>query len=263
MNLAPQGLGMLLTSGYLNDASIFYCASSDNMPGDYQRDGLYRLADWHEAGGLDAETLHYGDWNQRRLFSNYGQWVYGHYNYRCTQTAVMNPWHVWQDGNYPLVGTKPATGVRIGQPYFRSTRELGRRALACDTFSKGMSYDVNGVQVEDLYHGTDIGNSRLIAGYGLKGHREGYNTLYGDGHAEWFGDPQQSFIWHTQGRRDRTYAKTIYIISANRFYGKGGFTSMNSYHYGEGAENTYFKHTGLAMWLELDRNAGVDLPAED
>ena len=32
LKMAPNGVGMLLTSGYVSDASIFYCASSDGRP---------------------------------------------------------------------------------------------------------------------------------------------------------------------------------------------------------------------------------------
>jgi hypothetical protein len=32
-------------------------------------------------------------------------------------------------------------------------------------------------------------------GDGIYGHRDGYNVLYGDWSARWFGDPQQKLIW--------------------------------------------------------------------
>ncbi len=36
-----------------------------------------------------------------------------------------------------------------------------------------------------------IEDSRGIVGNGINAHREGYNVLYGDWSAKWWGDPQQ------------------------------------------------------------------------
>ena len=35
-------------------------------------------------------------------------------------------------------------------------------------------------------------------GYGIYAHRDGYNVLYGDWHAQWYGDPQQRIIYWPQ-----------------------------------------------------------------
>ena len=39
LNMAPNGIGMLLTAGYLSDARVYYCPSADGMNGDFYKSG--------------------------------------------------------------------------------------------------------------------------------------------------------------------------------------------------------------------------------
>ena len=64
LNLAPNGMGFLLTAGYIGDAKVYYCPSAQSMRGDLNakhRDGATNLNDWQTAGGFDAQTMLYGD----------------------------------------------------------------------------------------------------------------------------------------------------------------------------------------------------------
>ena len=70
---------------------------------------------------------------------------------------------------------------------FPTQRVLGARALVCDSFEK------------DRTANDTTGVAAARASAGMQMHREGYNVLYGDGHASWYGDPQQRVIWWPMG----------------------------------------------------------------
>ena len=271
LNMAPQGIGMLLTSNYLSDASMYYCASSDGMRSDRVTYGAARLSNWRDAGGFTAEILHYGDWRKDR-YGSYLNLIQSHYYYRNIPTAFMNPWHAHRtfgdftypssrDRYYGIPGIKPKLTVSVGQPYFRSLRALGSRAIVADCFGKGTSWDGldqnkwwQSSSPDYIYGNTDLSLSRQVAGFGVKGHRDGYNILYGGGEAKWYGDPQQKIIWHEMGR-NIVMGPGIYGFHSNWFYGSPGWMSMAG-----NVDNTYFKNTPMAVWHEMDVANGVDVP---
>ena len=55
---------------------------------------------------------------------------------------------------------------------------LGGRALIADSFSRALNQ-----------------KCELQPGNGHYGHREGYNVLYGDWHAKWYGDPNAQIMY--------------------------------------------------------------------
>jgi len=275
LNMAPNGIGLLLTTGCLADGRPAYCPSSDGMRGDFQGDGTLegavRLADWQRAGGYDREAFLYGGWTRRGAnTSNYYALsspsvseglILSHYNYRCVPLGTKESWHYKWNGAYPsqlaLPGAKPMIQARAAQPFFRTQRELNGRALLSDTFNKGGGLDARGRNVSSL-HGTDIANSQTIAGHGLMAHAAGYNVLYGGGNAAWFGDPQQRLAWHTQGKLDgteKTSAGDAYdgIVAVN-------YVQVSKIPFGSGVtvDSAAFKHSAYAMWHELDVAGGVD-----
>jgi len=73
--------------------------------------------------------------------------------------------------------TKPLVRFEDGKPPFKTQRLLGSRALVSDTYSKWRDTET------------------YEPGYGQYHHREGYNLLYGDWSAKWYGDPQQRFMF--------------------------------------------------------------------
>jgi len=275
LNLAPNGLGLLLTSGFVSEAGAFYCPSSDNMPPPalqvlgttYEPNrGNFRLADWRQAGGMDGKTMLYGDWRKDLSTSSDGKYsdqcLISHYNYRNVPLTVANAWHTYQDRTdfVGLPGTAPRMAAGIGQPLFRTHRELGGRAIACDTFSKGNRYDAVGAYWTDNLM-QPIENSRAIAGMGLKAHVEGYNVLCGDGRVTWLGDPQQRIIWHTQGfRTSKTYGVGYdhSALANSYFLGISGkpFGTIAS---GKTVDSDFVAHTAIGLWHELDEAAGVDV----
>ena len=258
---APCNLGMLIPSKYVADLTPFYCPSSKGMHADWRSDnsvpGVHSLALWKRAGGLDVDTFSFGDWSAMSRPKSENAGSEGHYAYRNAPIATMNGWHTHQDRTsaVTLPGTKPAIYVGVGQPLFRTNRELAGRALVSDTFSKGC-YTKDGAGRSWADHVTTAADTAAIAGIGLMGHRDGYNVLYGDGHAAWWGDPQQRVIWHTQGYSDATpYSGSYCDLSGGQVLHQT-FTSA-----GGSINSQYFKHTPFAIWHEMDVSAGIDVDA--
>jgi hypothetical protein len=215
---------------------------------DVQDCGRYRLAHWQQAGGFDANTLHYGDWRQGTgYYGDYCRVVWSHYAYRDVPLGQFNPYHIWQEPNVPW--TKPAVRVTTGGPIFKTGKQLNGRALISDSFSKGSRWDALGTDTAPIYY-TAIANSRKIVGMGMVAHRDGYNVLYGDWSVKWFGDPQQNIIWHTQGTLGYTFCSAGYenTLGYNFSYGSNG-----------GLYNaSYFPDSPHDVWHTFDGAAGID-----
>ena len=198
--LVPINLGNLLQGGYLNDVGIFFCPSAQGMHAGGE-DSVARVAGNRYLDSIEgirscsnstaAKDVLYGDYSTatwgyyRGTTGGYRVAVGGHYNYRpviygTTSTGSSNN---FCDSVVSLGGTAPlATGFN-GSQIFATQRKLGARALLSDSFQKG-PYSTN----------TDF-TKLAEASAGWQAHREGYNVLYGDGHAAWYGDPQQRIIW--------------------------------------------------------------------
>ena len=198
----------------------------------------------------------YGDW---RGISKRGDemFVQSHYNYRGVPLNVIKPWHVYEDGTSlaRLPGVSPSLNARVGQPLFRTEKELGGRAIACDTFSKGDVHDALGRPTVDYMY-----TETIWPGFGLAAHRDAYNVLYGDGSARLFGDPRQKIVWHVSGLNDQNWAGIGYNMTANIYYGNSGYNSR-SFGADRYVESRTFKDTSLRIWHDFDVNAGIDVTA--
>jgi len=191
LNMAPNGLGYLVINGYMEDAKTLYCPTvGGTMPtqgvagwylDEFKRAGS--IGELQRAGGTDGRTITHGDWSWLPLLGRaadnaWGKGLQCDYNYRNTPNQLLNRWS--QAVDYDRIPyTRPAVELIIG-PIFRTSKILGGRAIVSDTFSKGR------------------GQKTTDPGYGIYAHREGYNVLYGDWHAQWYGDPQQRIIYWTQ-----------------------------------------------------------------
>ena len=269
LNAGPINLGILMVSGYINDARLFYCPSSTGMSTEltYNDRQSASLQNWQTAGGFDAGTLLYGGWNRTGdgtdgsgssggVYYNTNA-ILSTYAYRNTYYKALAPWTVEEDNQYSIPRTRPRVNFRIGQPMFRTTRELGGRAVAVDAFGKGAVRDFTGKRVDDL-DGTNIANSRTIPGFGLQGHRDGYNALYGGGHVLWYGDPQERIVWHTQGRGNTTYSRYAYILSQNNWRGSD-IRWLHINRPDNSGDHSYFYHSPYQVWHHFDTHAGVDV----
>ena len=220
LNNMPSGLGMLMVSGYLPDASVFYCQSATNMSGE----GVYHsasygpgastLGHWKAAGGMDAKTLLFGDWRSAAVEPTFFSGIYSTYHYRNVPLALLNPWHRSaervRNASLQWIGIKPAVYAQLGNGLFPTTRQLGGRTLVVDTFSKGLYYDGTGARIYDtsgnpLRTMTTAQDRGLIPSNALQAHRNAYNVLYGDYHSSLYGDPLEQIAWHTEGSSGTTH----------------------------------------------------------
>lgn len=272
LNMAPIGLGMLLTSGYVADAQVFYCPSSASMPHDAYGLGTAKTTgpgDWKDAGGFDKDTLLYGKWRNSR-WQDYQSWVQSHYAYRNVPCDVRTPWHAKYEGTWGgaayegpiyMPGTKMKMTYRVGQPLLRTVKELGGRALVCDTFSKGYYNDAIGRRRSTA--ATDLASTATLVGYASMGHRDAYTALFGDWHVQLVGDPEQARVWAvegygTTGAIDRSLAS----MAVNASYGNQERNYMGGqqfdYPQRNNVDNTYFKYRPWRTWYDMDTVNGID-----
>ena len=271
LNMVGNGIGMLLTSNYLSDVGIYYCPSSDNMITDKQgrlhqmgsnpayEIGAWRLGQWKAAGGSDANAMMYGDWGHVVMQHACKICIHSHYMYRGVPLGCQNGWHVYQDNcsARTLPGTKPAVYGRIGGPVFRTDRELAGRALVSDAFSKGgTKYD--GLRRDMTGWTGDINDTAMIRGNGIRGHRDGYNVLYGDGHTAWWGDPQQRLIYHLQGYNDThpILGAKFGVLACNYTLSNNVFVSAPN------IDADTFALRPHAIWHDFDVSADIDTNAQ-
>jgi len=268
LNHGPNGLGLLLTSGYMPDARTLYCPSGASMlldgpygaGYDYSRGyGKGSMADWQTAGGFGAETLMYGAWKPITANST-SHYLLGHYAYRGVPLLMKYPHCRTLDNIYYYVpGIRPRVFIRNLQPIFRTEREAGNRAIISDTFSKGGNFDALARDNNPYHNKTPIENSRAIAGMGITAHRTAYNVLYGDGHAAVFGDPQESIAWHTQATSTGIVADfwSYNMLMSN--VGNHNRDAFWRFFYATASlSDNYSAHTPWAVWHELDVAGGVD-----
>jgi len=277
LNMGPVGLGFLLEGNYISDARTFFCPTAGgSMPPDSIREGartmpdgsrVYEivavaatsLAHLQRAGGFDHQSLSHGDWTWLDKWdANLLTWprgsqalaVQSNYHYRnvpmviapMSSAAYSNRWpggDVWPD---VYIGyTQPGVVSQTGCPQFKSQKLLASRAIVSDSFS---------------WRHLDDRSSPLIPkpGMGWYAHRDGYNVLFGDWHAAWFGDPQQSIMWPPWA------AHTTYHPSRNDF--ANWRCQDNNYMtiWRNPTKNTWAHATGSTFtWNLFDMSVGVDL----
>ena len=203
-NLAPVGLGYVLSAGYMGDARVYFCPSAAGMP-HLLRDALghsaqtttvaFNIADELEdlkrAGGFDAKSVMYGNWDwlgaiyQDDLTNQYdsncrntlSRVMYCQYSYRClpttTPTYDMDPF----GQKVRVLYIRPDRILQPGEPVFKTQKQLAGRAVVSDSWGRCNA------------------DGWTAPGQGWYAHRDGYNVLYGDWSAKWYGDPQERFTW--------------------------------------------------------------------
>ena len=266
LNTAPIGLGMLLVGGYLNDVHTFYCPSAgDNMPADCAYSGaaystplpnvVSSIRQIERAGGFTGKHMTHGTWSGQPLqlcIANASGGAYldpfylciqGNYNYRNVPNIVFVYVQSFYDqmceGGARVRYMKPGHIVRPGEPFFKTQRLQAGRALVTDTFSSPRAY---------FHDGPELGMARYA-------HREGYNSLYADGSARWYGDPQQRIMWYdvheTSG--GGKYAPFQNALEHNcigawtKADGTGGRANMSA----------------VQVWHQFDEAAGLDVDVDE
>jgi prepilin-type N-terminal cleavage/methylation domain-containing protein len=275
LNAAPIGLGYLLNSGYLGDVRVFFCSSAgdghemDRPRGPNVRLGVSKLSQVKTLGGSDARTMTHGDYKavfggDNNRWSSYtasigsftgGVGVQSGYNYRGMPVGLSTnrqagffsntygPTTTFadpvEDVGRPLLGTRPVQTVYSGAPAFKTDKQLGGRAIVSDTWSK-----YNAAEEElDLVE---------LPGLGMYAHKDGYNVLYGDAHASWYGDPQQRIIWWPWWEGYKSFAQVRSLAMTSLLRSTDRKDVWQNDEDGKGL--------GHEIWHNLDVAADIDVP---
>jgi prepilin-type N-terminal cleavage/methylation domain-containing protein/prepilin-type processing-associated H-X9-DG protein len=275
VNMAPSGVGFLLTSGYMGDAKAFYCGSHNvSIEGDEQRlvKKVYVNTDsskgksygcsqaaWKTAGGFDAKTAVLGDWGAamtgNKGFGKYGNYFRGRvvmssYAYRNTPINFSRSNELGQcnlDDAF-IRWTNPNVLATNNAAPFKTQKILGGRSIMSDMFGSWRKNDD-------------------YIGEGILAHKEGYNVLYGDGSVRWYGDPQQKFIWWEpeQSPNGAGNMQTTMINATLDFMqnnpGKGSHMKPPGGSWGHNYNGD--GKSGIAIWHLLDVNNGMDVGVTD
>lgn len=205
LNMASQGLGFCVQGGYMADARSLFCPTPSGTmpipvtgwvrwdPVAYGQDGANSIQHLQQAGGYDARSIMFGDWSKLGPYAKMydkSRAVFSDYAYRNTPTSLL----AGSDPNFPqtwlrpfaIGGTKPAVLAEVGAPPFKTSKLLGARAIVADSFGRGN---------DGFCAYSDPPGDPYWPGDGWYAHRDGYNVLFGDWSAKWYGDPQQRAIW--------------------------------------------------------------------
>ena len=277
LNLAPIGLGTLLESNYLGDAKVFYCPSvGGSMPPPKASNGdivaAMSLPELQRAGGFDADSMLHGDWAflteyHARSFDG-GRAVLSDYAYRGLPITTAHGAYC-PDTIYPR-GVMPRVAGDIGCPAFKTQKLLGGRAVVADSYAR--YFDTGDFENPSPYWSSATLKDPGPIGNGWYGHREGYNVLYGDWHAKWYGDPQSRYLWSepvqvnmpngwgvTDGFGAAGTGGTMCLWNCLNSDGTGSIIG------GTGAGNCSVYKTGSNTegWHILDVAAGVDVGVDE
>jgi len=264
LNVAPINLGYLVVGGYLGDAQALYCPSTGgNMPITGTRRHLteanvttHARNLWHlkRIGGYDAQSIMYGDymWQSpegdsftHTMYSYNanimrGAAVFCDYAYRCAVTgtySLLTLPYSYAPRDFYLRSTKPRVRAEAGMPLFKTQKLLAGRALVADSFARNFNSQYPTPQMDTR------------PGDGWYAHRDGYNVIYGDGHAKWFGDPEARFIWWP----------TLPVWGYSGYGAECGAPMMSTASsvcgWGERLDGTYWSH-GTFNWSKIRVSSG-------
>ena len=269
LNAGPHGLGFLVAGGYMPDAASLYCPSvGGSMPCDpastldspsYENNAhaVRNMSGMRLLGGTDAQSIMFGDWSSwanaqgveaYRIWNRWDFW--GHamqsdYHYRNVPVLGILERNAKE---VELLDSKPKHTVQMGCAPWKTQKQLAGRAIVTDSFSQW--YDPAGGP---------------IPGVGHYAHREGYNVLYGDWHATWYGDPQQNIMWWHQdlAATDMLFTGTYLasLRSANAWsLARNCFGRWE----GDNVDGIFLReeHPSQSdVWHQFDVSAGVDVDA--
>jgi len=229
MHTAPMNLGYLAVNGYLGDTRTFFCPSGSAMPkylslsganSDWgiattQRHYLSTLTDLKALGEYHGRSLTHG--NYAAAYGVNG-WTYSRFKF-WDYMGVVDGSHMWEPlpwarkygsgqaegmcaplafmGQYmyrnaaftpninfdavePIYWIRPNIRGYPGSAIFKTQKLLGGRAIVTDDWMRSNK---------------QMKSATYAPGHGMMCHRGGYNVLYGDWSASWYGDPQQRIAW--------------------------------------------------------------------
>jgi len=264
----PVNLGLIMFTGSVDDAAVFYCPSASESSGSWTSRGTYAgekfvyatygnphdmMSQWRKAGGTDRKTLTHGRWQKwyipfggndsGRVTSVLGQYAYR--NAFITNTEF--PWSYSQtNGQISVAYTRPRVNTEYMCPPFKTQRIHGERALVADSFAKGFGYRPH----------NDLAAMTAQPGFGSFAHKDGYNVLWGDYSVAWYGDAQQRISYWSMNYTLTHYQHGIWTTSA---YGH-----QNTWGTGTAAANRRYGMPAvwhqMDEWRQIDVGAPVDQP---
>jgi len=240
LNFAPAGLGILVLRNNIAGSSLA-CRSLQGTLNTYYDSAVYQYSNValeylgaainRPLATSDGRTFYHTDLGNGSTVTA----VLSSYSYRDTPfysrlTPDNAPAGWTYTSDYPdlsdpasnwlaqwtLPLTRPGVKAQFMCPPFKTVRALGGRAVASDTFDYAPA-----------------GGGAFPAGLGSRGHKLGYNVLYGDGHAGWFDDDDK-----------RLSAWQVWADPANP--GSDNFTISSA--------------SSQLAWNQFDRTMGIDCP---
>jgi len=248
IQVAPVGLGYLVAGDYIADASLFYCPSADGMPAPEVEGGrpnaATQLRDLKTIGGRNGHSILYGKYDWLPVWNptiNFGRTVLSHYHYRLLPTAIQ-PSRYWREffpelASIRVLYTKPDRILTPGEPVFKSVKQLAGRAVVSDSWSKS---------IEDT--GRHVGD-------GIYGHLDGYNVLFGDGAAVWYGDPQEQIIWRMPQGSDLNFSGDEAVNASMAANVISDYVSVVP----NTVVSTSAPRLNVAVWHLFDASRGIDV----
>lgn len=270
-NMTAVGLGYLAQCGYSPDVRTFFCPSTGgSMPTDFnfyntssQRHfAATSLQDCQRAGGFDHNAIAYGDWEFKFSAKTYAPRVYSEnsyhlalqsdYNYRGMPSVIARRSTHYGNIDPPasaLMGyVKPRMAFSAGAPAFKTTKQLGGRAIVSDSYSRSTYGNVATPLIQDSI------------GRGYYAHRDGYDVLYGDWSARWYGDLQQQLMWWSPVWDDYFQASSYGPYQISGAYCNTGLSAITRWDWLDGTTGCSSPSQSgcMEVWHLLDTDAGID-----
>ena len=183
-------------------------------------------------------------YNVAHLDDNSSEDLYGKTGTGVGGSSTDGPVRVW------LGYTKPSVMTSVGCPSFKTQKLLKDRAIVSDTFT-WQYQDYRFVAISQGGDGSS-GDYSLEPGYGQYAHRDGYNVLYGDWSAKWYGDPQQRVLWP---KWDGQYLDIRNENAMGRLMG----TNYVHIRWDKAHDNFVHNTCSTLIWNTFDMDKGIDL----
>ena len=284
VSMAPNGMGFLLSTGYIGDAKAFFCPShnvskrADEQrvvwpvggalaPGTNTTNFACSLNELKKAGGFSAQDMITGDWTwldtfsgnagvtgwatSTRVYGSGGRAVFSSYAYRHVPGMTKyygTPTYAdacrWRDD--PSVA---GVTLRFTNPKLRLDNSQNA------PFFKTPKQLGDRAMVSEMFG--KMRDYRMSAdrypAEGILAHTDGYNTLYGDLSVRWYADTEKYLTYYapyaTTGGDNYGNSTWCATTLDFRYTASGLVADM-----GDGLG-------GVAVWHRFDEAAGVDIGA--
>ena len=215
LNFMAVGLGILVEERVLDDPLILSCPSMGRTATTYYGSSAYEYdsAVWRKLGGIpgkqfqtgDGSDLHHTPATDDKVTAILCSYAYRNQPFYCRQEPdnwadhpnPPNPVEYndstlldWSDPDdrwsaaWELRYVKPGpTYATFMMPAFKTRKQLRDRAIVADSF--------------DYASPTISGTFSNTEGLGESHHEDGYNVVFGDGHATWYGDSARTIAGWT------------------------------------------------------------------